>query len=292
MVNLSSIPVTVDGVRLDTLAYSIETLDGRLNVAGVRGDNPVVPGQDGSIFVPNKSFSDGHMVLKMWVKGSDVDGAIPGGSSAMAEFRKNLELLTRLFSGRHDKLLDIRQTWPSGVIQYLAEVVQPYDMSATAVNPKAGFAVELNLPGVFGQDVTTTDYSSAAALTTGTVLTLSAYNGGTAPINDAILVVKGPATNPRITNTDTGEWVQLNATIATGTDWRVDCGIWDTRTGSALGLAGAGGTNQVVNTQYAGGGAQFMRLSPKSGGPQITLSGSGFGAGTQVLARARRKFLT
>jgi hypothetical protein len=33
-----------------------------------------------------------------------------------------------------------------------------------------------------------------------------------------------------------------------------------------------------------------MRLLPRSGGPQLTLTGSSFGAGTQVLARARRRF--
>jgi hypothetical protein len=35
-----------------------------------------------------------------------------------------------------------------------------------------------------------------------------------------------------------------------------------------------------------------MRLTPRpSGGPQLVLSGTGFGVNTQVLARARRKFI-
>jgi len=288
--NTSAIPMTVDGVRLDTYAYNIETLAGRLTVPGVRGSNVTVPGQDGSVFTANKDWDDGNMVLKMWVRGCDVNGAVPVMSSQMAEFRSNLAALSTMFGVRH-RLLDIRQTWPAGDIQWMSEVRDAYDLSATAVNPKASFAVNLEVPGVFGQDVSTSDYTSAGGLAPAVTLTLATYSGLTAPINDAILVVRGPATNPRLTNVDTGEWVQLNATIGTGTDWRIDCGLWTTITGSAIGLSGTTGTNQVVNTTFAGGGARFLRLTPKSGGPQIRLDGTSFNTTTQVLARAKRKYL-
>jgi hypothetical protein len=292
MTTTSQIPITVDGVRLDTLAWNIETLNGRLAIPSVRGSDPIVPGDDGSVFIPNKNYDTGKLTLSMWVRGSDIDGLIPGGSSKMAEFRKNLDSITKLFTVRH-RLLDIQQTWPGPqTIQYKAQVVQPWDFSANAVDPRAKFAVELNIPGVFGQDVNTTDFSSATGLTTGTTVTINTHAGHTAPINDAILVVRGPATNPRLTNPDTGEWVQYNGTIATGSDWRIDCGLWETRTGVGIGLSSGAGTNVVANTQYAGGGARFIRLTPRSsGGPQVVLTGTGFSTGTQVLARARRKFI-
>jgi len=283
--------MTVDGVRLDTLAWNIETLNGRLSVPGIRGEDPVVPGDDGAIFVPNKNFESGKMTLQMWVRGSTVDGLVPVMGTQMSEFRNNLDTITKMFTIRH-RLLDIRQTWPLGDIQWMAKVEQPWDFSASAINPRAKFAVELDIPRTFGQDVNTTDYTSAAALSSGVTLTMATYSGMTAPINDAIIVVRGPATNPRLTNPDTGEWVQYNGTIATGTDWRVDCGIWETRTGVGIGISSGAGTNQVANTQYAGGGARFLRLTPRpSGGPQVVLTGTSLGAGTQVLARARRKFI-
>jgi hypothetical protein len=291
MTNTSLIPITVDGVRLDTLAWNIETLNGRLQIPGVRGSDPEIPGDDGAVFVPNKSYSSGLMVLSMWIRGSDVDGYVPVSSSQMGEFRKNLDTITKLFTVRH-RLLDIQQTWPAGIIQYMAKVEQPWDFTASAVNPRAKFAVQLSLPKVFGQDINTTDYSSATGLASGVTLTMAAYAGHTAPINDAILVVRGPATNPRITNPDTGEWVQYSGTIASGTDWRVDCGLWETRTGVGIGLSSGAGTNVVATTQYAGGGSRFMRLTPRpSGGPQVVLTGTSFGGNTQVLARARRKFI-
>lgn len=289
---MTDIPITVDGVSLNTLAFNVETLDGRLQFPSVRGANPEVPGMDGAIFVPNKDWDDKTITLKMWVRGAKTNGDLPvNNRNRLSQFRSNLKTLSQLFGKRH-ALLDIRQSWPDNTdVQWLGEVTDSFDLSASAMNPKAGFAVSIKVPGVFGQDVNTTDYASATGLTSGTTVTLSAYDGGTGPISDGIIVVRGAGTNPRLTNPDTGEWVQLNSTISTGTDWRLDCGSWDTRTGSSLGLAGGAGTNQVANTQFSGGGARFIRLTPKDGGPQLVLTGSGFNGSTQILARARRKFL-
>jgi hypothetical protein len=293
MTNTSTIPVTIDGVRLDTLAYNIETLEGRMSFPGSRGENAIVPGDDGSIFIPNKSFEDTTKTLKMWVRGADVNGTVPIMSTRMTEFRSNMDRLFRLFA-KKNALIDMRQTWPAGDIQWLCTVDEAFDLStANAHNPLAKFAVVLKCPGVFGQDVNTTDYASASGLSPAVVLTLTGYGASTAPIRDAIIVVRGPATNPRITDVATGAWVQYSGTIATGTDWRVDCGIWDTRTGSAIGLSGGGGTVQVGNTSYGAGGTRFISLQPTdASAPQIRLDGSSFGGGTQVLIRARRKFIS
>ena len=292
MTTTSAIPLTIDGVRLDTLAWNIETLEGRLTFPSTRAERPVIPGDDGAVFIPNQSFDEGVQTLSMWVRGCDVDGAIPGGSSAMQEFRTNLLKLTRIFGIKH-RMLDVRQTWPAGVIQYYASVDDTFDFSGNALNKSAKFAVVLKIPDVFGQDVNTTDYSSATNLTTGTTLTLTALDGGSAPVRDAIIVVNGPATNPRLTNPETGEWVQLNATIASGTNWRFNCATWETRTGAGLTVSSSDttGTSRVAETAYGSGGARFMTLTPRDAGPpQLTLTGTGLGTNTQVLIRARRKF--
>lgn len=291
MTNTSTIPVTIDGVRLDTLGYNIETLEGRMSFPGTRGANPIVPGDDGSIFIPNKSFDDTIKTLKMWVRGADVNGAV--AVSRMTEFRLNMDRLFRIFA-KKNALIDMRQTWPAGDIQWLCSVEEAFDLStANAWNPLAKFAVVLKCPGVFGQDPATSDYSSATGLSPAVVLTLTGYAASTAPIRDAIIVVRGPATNPRITDVATGAWVQYSGTIATGTDWRIDCGTWDTRTGASIGLAGAGGTVQVAATSYGAGGTRFISLQPTdTSAPQIRLDGSSFGGATQVLIRARRKFLS
>lgn len=288
MSNTSVIPMSVDGVRLDTLAYNIETIDGRIGVPGVRGANPQVPGRSGSIFVPNKAYDEGNIVLKMWVNGCDVDGLVP--TTGMTEFRKNVDTLSALFSKRA-ALLDVRQTWPAGVRQALCEVLQAYDLSSRAIQPYGKFSVALSIPGTFWQDVSTSDHPSATNLTPATVVTASTYIGATAPMEDMILVVRGPATNPKLTDLTTGSWVQLAGTIASGTDWQVDCANWTSKTGAAL-LFGAGGSSVIGTTSHSGLVGSFISLSPLAGGPQIRLDGSTFGTNTQVQVRGRRKYLT
>lgn len=289
MVTTSAIPVTVDGTRLDTYAWNIETIDGRIGVAAVRGANPIVPGRHGEIFTANKTWDAKDIVLKMWVKGSDVDGLVP--TTDMTEFRKNIDALTLLF-GTRSRLLDVRQTWPAGVRQALCEVLQAYDMSGRAINPQAKFNVVLRVPGAFWQDVSTTDYSSATNLTSGTTVTMAAYDGATAPMEDHMIVVSGPATNPRLTDPATGMFVQFNGTIGAGTDWQVDAANYTSRTGSSILFTVGAGTNVIANTVFGGGGPRLMTLTPKAGGPQLTLTATSPGAATQIRARGRRKFLT
>jgi hypothetical protein len=291
MTTTSAIPLSVNGTRLDTFAYNIETIEGRIGVSNRRGANPIVPGRHGSIFLPNKTFEDANIVLKMWVIGADVNGAVPNGSSELAEFRKNIDALTLLFSGTPG-LLDVRQVWPAGTRQALCEVLQSYDLSGRAVQPVAAFSVALNIPGVFWQDVLTSDYSSSTGLTSGTTVTMAVYDGATAPMEDHMVVVSGPATNPRLIDPVTGSWVQYNGTIATGTDWQVDAANYTSRVGSSLLFTVGGGTNAIASTSTGGGGQRLITLQPRAGGPQLTFTCTSPGAGTQVRARGRRKFLT
>lgn len=287
MANWSAYPLQVDGVRLDTYAYGVESISGRVGMPAKVGDNVKVPGRHGAIYVPNKPFDQADVVLGMWVQGADANGAVT--TSAMAHFRANLDALYLIF-GKTSGLLDVRQTWPTGDRQCYAECLVALDPSVFGVQPAGRFNVALNLPSPFWQDVSTSDYTSGSALASGVTLTMAAYDGATAPMEDFVFAVRGPATNPRLTDVATGAWVQYNGTIATGTDWQVDSGNWTSKTGSNIGL-GAGGTSVLGTTGYGGAGPRFLTLSPRSGGPQVTLTGTAFGSATQVLARGRRKYL-
>jgi hypothetical protein len=285
--NWSTYPLQVDGTRLDTYAYGIESFEGRVGMAGKVGGNISVPGRHGTIWIPNKPYDEMNVVLKMFVNGTDIDGNVP--SSAVASFRANLDTLYLIFN-KTSALLDVRQTWPSGVRQCFAEVIEAVDPSVFGIQPAGRFNVALNLPSPFWQDVSTADYTSASSLTSGVTLTMATYDGSTAPIEDAIFAVRGPATNPRLTDVASGAWVQYTGTIAAGTDWQVNSGTWASVTGSNIGL-GAGGTSVISGTGYGGAGPRFLTLTPRVGGPQVTLTGSAFSSTTQVLARARKKYL-
>lgn len=297
MTNTSSVPVTVDGVRLDTLAWNIENLTGRLGAAQRRGENRILPGRHGRLHKKYKRYDQNTLVYSMWVAGCDEDGDIPVDSSAYKEFRKNLDALNDLFSPGH-RLLDVRQTWPDGDRQVLAELGQAYDPTVLGISPTAKFSVELIVPGAFWQDTADSDYASAVDLSSQNVtLDLNTFAGSTAPIDDGIYCIEGPCNNPRLTDPATGHYIQLNQVLAVGSSWRFNSGTWSSRVGVGLTVASAdtAGTNAVEDTVYVGPHTpRYMSLIPRGVlSPQIKYTATGgTTAATQVNVRARRKYLS
>ena len=292
MSNTSIIPVSVDGVRLDTLAYNVEGLSGRLAMPGKRGENAVMPGMHGRSFMP-KRFDSVSYTLRMWVIGSDEDGNAPDTmANEYQGFRDNLDTLNQMFGVTH-RPLDVRQTWPDGVRQAFMDCLQVVDPEIFGVRPTGKFAVALENLG-FWQDVDTQDYTSGGALVSGTELALGQFLGSTAPMMDYIYVVKGPANNPLLKDPDTGHWIKLNKNLAAGEHWRLDAGNATSVTGVGIGFAGAG-ASAIALTQYAGLHAPaMMGLTPRRlAAPHLTFEATGgTGAGTAVDVRGRRKYLS
>lgn len=279
MTNTSTQPLRVDGVRLDTLAYNIETLGGRLNVPGMRGENVFVPGQHGSLWSP-KFYEEGSFAIKMWVQGCDINGAVPALGTDHT-FRKNLDTLSALF-GKRGKLMDVRQTWPQGERQCFAEVQKAIDFSTLGgVSLRAAkFAVAFVIPEVFWQDIFTTTQSGIPA-NADTVLTSIA--GATAPIGDGLFTISNPTAaahaNPRVMDIENGSWFQWNGSLAAGASVTIDSKEW-TITGGGSSLA------QLVH----GGSARFIELTPTPTGDYKVRLGAP--AGLQLAVTARRKFLS
>ena len=288
----SSAPLSIDGVRLDTLAWNITDLSGTRLLPGVRAADVQVPGRSGVIAALGEDWDVPTLGIQMWVRGTDVDGVLPGAGSR-ATFDANLDTLWRMFSVRH-RLLDCRQTMGYGSVrQYRAKV-----LAQVAPNIDLGyqgtFTVALTIPDVFMQDVATQDIAVVNA-GTGTALTLSGLAGSSAPIEDSIILVDGPLVNATVTDDLTGATVALGGTaLAAGDRWRVDCSTWSSTRGTTANTAFAtvGPTQAIASTTYAGSGARFLALRPDAGGAvRVRLSGTGGTAATQVQVRARRKFL-
>lgn len=106
MVNTSLRPITVDGIRLDTLAWNITKVNRA--VAGRRDSNQVVPGRDGVIASLNDDLEAPTFGLEMFVQGTDADGAVPA-AGRQATFRDNLDTLVHLFGTRHRLIEVVRQ---------------------------------------------------------------------------------------------------------------------------------------------------------------------------------------
>lgn len=299
MVNTSRWPITVDGVRLDSLAWNIETRTGRDFSPSVAGSNIDTGMRDGTIWTPNKKYGEGRLVLKMWVAGTDADGAVPGGMDDYEKYTDNLDALKRMFGVKH-RLIDVRlQMNASGtkVRQALCEqgaVITPEMMAAYPYT--AGFTSEMIIPGGFLQDVADSNYDSNTLLPGGipanTTITLpSPWPAATAPMRELYAVLDGPATNPKMLDPRNGHSVQLNGVVADGSQWVVNTKTWSSKVGIGIAFTDTG-TDKYDVTVFAGGHSPSMfGLTADPLGPQVRIEGSGFGAHTRLRLRGKLKYL-
>lgn len=291
----SNRPITVDGVRLDTLAYNV--LARNPSVAGRRAADLEVPGLDGTLPSLNDPLDAAAYGLSMFVRGTDVDGAVPA-AGAQDTFRANLDELVHLFGTRH-RLIDLRQTVDAQGTERRAwaKVTDAITPDLNEPGSAAQFAVALVLPHGVWEDPNTADWTSGQ-VASGVAQEVTSLRGATERIQDAVILVQGPVTNPRLTDPVTGAYVQLNQAITDTGFWRVNVGTWASRYGAGLGLGSADttGTDGQASTVYGGTRNQvsFLPLVPvRDTGERrvsLALSGAGITAATRVSVRARRKY--
>lgn len=295
MVNTSKWPVTVDGVRLDTLAWNISTRQGRDLEPALAGENIDTGMRDGVIWTPHKRRGPGRLVLDMWVGGTDEDGAVPVGEDDYERYTLNLDALKRMFGVTH-RLLDVRlQQDAAGnmIRQALCEksaIITPEMQAAYPYTAK--FVVELTIPNGFLQDVAESNYDSNVGLTANTDITLpSPFPQATAPMRNLYAVLDGPATNPKLIDNRNGHWVQYNGIVASGSQWVVNTATWSSKVGIGIAFTDTG-TDVYQQTVYAGGHSPSMfGITADPLGPQVRIEGSGFGAGTRLRLRTKLQYL-
>lgn len=295
MTYTSDRPITVDGVRLDTLAYNVLAI--QRGTARRRTADVELPGVDGVVPSLNDPLEAAGYGLQMLVRGTDADGLVPP-AGARTTFRNNLDELVHLFGKRH-ALLDLRETVDTGVERRAwAKVVDTITPDANEAGSSAQFSVGMVLPYGVWEDVNTQDWNGTAGAASGTSQEVTTLQGATERILDAVILVTGPATNPRVTDPATGAYVQLNATLSGTQFWRVNVGTWATRYGTGLGLGSADTTGTDGQSLTVFGGtrnqAAFLPLTPTrdTGARRVrlALSGTGFTAATRLSVRARRKY--
>lgn len=295
MTTTSDRPITVDGVRLDTLAWNVQKINRA--TASRRSGNVQLPGVDGLMPSLNDNLDAVTLGLEMFVRGTDVDGAVPvaGQRDTM---RANLDELVHLFGKRH-ALLDVQeQVAAAETRRYWAKVQDAITPDLNTPGSAGTFTVGLLVPSGTAEDVNTADWAGAVGAASGTTQEVTTLRGATERTTDTILLVVGPITNPRITDVNTGAYVQLNANLAAGQNWRVNVGTWATRYGAGLGLGSADttGTDGTSATVFGGtrNQAAFLPIVPvRSGGlrvSQVALSGAAMTGATALSARTRRRF--
>lgn len=260
----------VNGTSLHTLAWNIETLNGRQRVPQYRGDDQRVPFRPGAIWRPKQPDSR-TLTLAMWVLGCNTDGSAPAGS-ARAKFNDNREQLIKLFFDPTAQLSLTKrwQTISSGLksATALAELVSDMDATMLGIDG-AQFAVDLRLADPYFYGVTSSP--AALAVSVGAVVN----NPGVAPVQKMTIVFNGGLTNPRLTNTTTGVWVQYTGVIAGGASVTLNTDLFTAVTNTSVNVIGAithqgarnwlplkVGNNTLTLTASAGTGTCSVSFQP------------------------------
>jgi hypothetical protein len=283
--------VTVDGFVLNTYAYNISTLSGRLSGPTVRTKNVEIPGKHGTLRVRNKKFQEGMFTLTMWVKGALPDGSIPSQKISRRLFYENVDMLMQIFS-RRTGLLNIQQVMPDGSVrQCFGEVLAIVDPASTSSNPLAKFNVAMTLPDVFWSDLNPVTYTSPVGLPVSEVLTLTPFIGATAPMEDLQITVTGLCSQFKIQALENGQplevdcWVNYNASVGSTSTLTLNSGGW------TLGHSG-GSTPSVGNVTHSGS-AFWMSLppGPQNTAPQVKWTCANPDSHTQVSITGSRKYV-
>ena len=268
MTALTPRTIIIDGIRLDNYAFLITSRNGWDSSAGLVGENSRVPGRDGEVWRA-KDYGTGRVILDLAVSGTDADGVVPAGSTQDKTLRANIDTLLSIF-GRRSGLLTVDKEMEDGSVRRnygeVGIVIAPEYIDGNAV---ALLTVELVFPDPLWRATSNTSATGTGSLT--------AFAGITAPISDAVITITGPATNPRLTDSVSGGWIQYTGTLGAGVTWVINCATFSSTVGAS---------NAVATTTF-NPGPRFFSLTPSALlTPSVTLS-----SGTLTSIVAAKRFI-
>jgi hypothetical protein len=305
--NVSDYPVTVDGRRLDDLALGLETSS--LTLGGLRSADQPLSGLDGEVPSLNDAREPGLFTMGMMVRGNDANGVVTPGVKAQTIYQENLNVLKHLLC-QQGALRDVRRVVnPAASLilgtavaaastdqQVLAKVVDSISPDDAAGDWGRVVSV-LKVPGCYWRSVQYLTFTQAAVVS-GTDYEHTGLAGSTAPIEDAVVTLVGPANaGVTITDTATGYGVRLNEALPAGQTWRVNADTWESRVGAGLTVdsADTAGTDKSGVTDQTGTYPRYLRLHPRDTAGarrvKVRVTGGGFTAATTLAVKARRAYL-
>lgn len=196
----------VNGTTLNTLAYNIESLNGRVNVPPFRGEDLTVAYRSGDIW-RQKTPGSRTISLGMWVRDADVDGVVPSTDQARrAQLNDNIRALQRLFYSRTELTLTKRIRTGSGLLTVAASAQLAGQMEYSPAGYGVGrMVVDLKLadPFFYGSLVTSSNINVGAGFST--------INNAGDDYTDRKLTVElyGTLVAPVLTNSTTGAIVSF-----------------------------------------------------------------------------------
>lgn len=289
---------TYDGFNLSNYVSGntiseIRTWQGLDHVAGVNisGSSSGTSSGTNGMFQLNQThgefwypqyYTAATRLLTMYVSSNNGStGAIPTSvNQARLNFDANLDFLTLLF-GRRRNLSSLVRTLSSGQ-QRLGLVTVDAVIEPQLVPIADGMiTVELTFPDPFWRDASDTNLGTVAAAFSGVFTGMA---NSTAPVNDAVFIITGPVTNPRITDNESGHWVQYTGTVP-ATDTL-------TITNTTMSISGTGFSPSLSNMSHSGD-SNWLTLYPTyvHGGVNIAFTGTSTTGATQLEIFGHNKYM-
>lgn len=255
----------IDGTALNTLAFNIESLNGRSGVPVLRGDNVRIPYRSGAIW-REKEPDSRVITLGMWVQGADENGVIPSGAARRRKFNDNLDDLKRLYYVTWRQLSLTKRWAMSDGLRTATALAEPVGAMEPSMLGRHGARLVLDFlladPYFYG-------FSVASTLALATPLVIN--NDGHAIAKKMTVRLNGPLTNPVLTNATNGVSVTYTGVISGGAYVDLDTDVYTALTNLSA--------NVVANVTHNGARA-WMQLVP--GNNTLTLNASA-GSGNAVL---------
>lgn len=274
-------------MRLDTLAWNVNKISRA--TSSRRTSDVTVTGVDGVSPSLNDPLEPATFGLEMFVQGRDADGVIPPEGS-LVRYRANLDALMSLFGVRH-RLLTITQTMPDATVRRcLAKVTDSMVVESNGTETQGTFTVSLVIPSGTWEDEFTTNFTSAT-LTPFIPFNITNLTGATERCQDAVLLLQGPATSPRIEDLYGEGYVALGRNLSASERWRVNLATWESRVGTTLTLASLDtvGTDVAPLTTHGTSSGAYLSLTPSPALTRVTTLTTSGATGT-LSVRSRRKF--
>ena len=273
----------VDELKLSAVAFNISATV--LATPNMRGEHLTLAQRSGVIPTYNRPRDPAEFGFNMWVLGCNTDGSMPATKTLRrAQFDTNLATLLRIFTEDH-KPIRFKYENASGLNRVADGLItDSISLTTMMARQRGEFSVTFMLPDVYWRDEATTQTQSSAGSTLPKDLPLTHLAGSSAPIEDAVITVAGPITNPRVTDLETGNWVQYTGTVAAGVNWVVDSGAYTST---------VGGSSVRAATTHAGH-PRFLYIPTRynnTNTPTVRLTGSGGGTGTRLTVSSYRKHL-
>ena len=271
-----------DEVNLSQVAWNVSA--SVLSTPALRGEHLTLAQRSGVIPTMNRPRDPAEFGFNMWVIGCNTDGSMPATRTLRRQvFDTNLNTLLRIFT-QDQKLIRFKYENASGNRVADGLVTDVIQLTTMMARQRGEFPVTFMIPDVYWRDEATSSTSSTANSTLPKDLPLTHLVGGTAPVDDALITVAGPITNPRVTDLETGTWVQYTGTVPAGQSWVVDSAAF---TSKVNGVSVRGATSH-------GGHPRFMYIPPRynsTNTPTVRLTGSAGGTTTQITVSSYRKHL-